>query len=163
MGQELTSSEVSVMSAFCYQQTLTRVAPATPKTGLISPVREPAAVCSGTPNNTNRSGRSIETTVCSQVDEGIVGLVGIVLKNLRTSTKLLLLCSMFVASIILATYSLIEEKQIAIGFVRKELVGAQYLESLRGVFHHLGRGLKGAARCAGASLDGSRTERAHRK
>jgi hypothetical protein len=34
---------------------------------------------------------------------------------------------MFVASIILATYSLIEEKQIAIGFVRKELVGAQYL------------------------------------
>src|SRR6476660_7183055 len=41
---------------------------------------------------------------------------------------------MFVASIILATYSLIEEKQIAIGFVRKELVGAQYLESLRGVY-----------------------------
>ena len=134
MGQELTSSEVSVISAFCYQQTLTRVAPATPKTGLISPVREPAAVCSGTPNNTNRSGRSIETAVCSQVDEGIVGLVGIVLKNLRTSTKLLLLCSMFVASIILATYSLIEEKQIAIGFVRKELVGVQSLESLRGVY-----------------------------
>ena len=63
-----------------------------------------------------------------------MGLVGIVLKNLRTSTKLLLLCGMFVASIILATYSLIEEKQIAIGFVRKELVGAQYLESLRGVY-----------------------------
>ena len=41
---------------------------------------------------------------------------------------------MFVASIILATYSLIEEKQIVIGFVRKELVGAQYLESLRGVY-----------------------------
>ena len=56
------------------------------------------------------------------------------LKNLRTSTKLFLLCSMFVASIILATYSLIEEKQIAIGFVRKELVGAQYLEFLRGVY-----------------------------
>ena len=63
-----------------------------------------------------------------------MGLVGIVLKNLRTSTKLLLLCSMFVASIILATYSLIEEKQIAIRFVRKELVGVQYLESLRGVY-----------------------------
>ena len=63
-----------------------------------------------------------------------MGLVGIVLKNLRTSTKLLLLCGMFVASIILATYSLIEEKQIAIGFVRKELVGAQHLESLRGVY-----------------------------
>ena len=41
---------------------------------------------------------------------------------------------MFVASIILATYSLIEEKQIAIGFVRKELAGAQYLESLRDVY-----------------------------
>ena len=63
-----------------------------------------------------------------------MGLVGIVLKNFRTSTKLLLLCGMFVASIILATYSLIEEKQIAIGFVRKELVGVQHLESLRGVY-----------------------------
>ena len=30
--------------------------------------------------------------------------------------------------------SLIEEKQIAIGFVRKELVGARYLEALRGVY-----------------------------
>jgi len=57
-----------------------------------------------------------------------------VFKNLRTSTKLFLLCGMFVGSIILATYSLIEEKQIAIGFVRKELVGAQYLEALRGVY-----------------------------
>lgn len=55
-------------------------------------------------------------------------------KNLRTSTKLFLLCGMFVGAIILATYSLIEEKQIAIGFVRKELVGAQYLEALRGVY-----------------------------
>ena len=55
-------------------------------------------------------------------------------KNLRTSTKLFLLCGMFVGSIILATYSLIKEKQIAIGFVRKELVGAQYLEALRGVY-----------------------------
>ena len=63
-----------------------------------------------------------------------MGLVGIVLKNLRTSTKLLLLCGMFVVSIVLATYSLIEEKQIAIRFVRKELVGVQYLESLRGVY-----------------------------
>jgi hypothetical protein len=57
-----------------------------------------------------------------------------VFKHLRTSTKLFLLCGMFVGSIILATYSLIEEKQIALGFVRKELVGAQYLEALRGVY-----------------------------
>ena len=55
-------------------------------------------------------------------------------KNLRTSTKLFLLCGMFVGAIVLATYGLIEEKQIAIGFVRKELVGARYLEALRGVY-----------------------------
>ena len=41
---------------------------------------------------------------------------------------------MFVAAIVLATYSLIREKQIAIEIVRKELVGAQYLEALRGVY-----------------------------
>ena len=43
------------------------------------------------------------------------------------STKLFLLCGMFVGAIILATYSLVEEKQIAIGFVRKELIGARYM------------------------------------
>jgi signal transduction histidine kinase len=57
-----------------------------------------------------------------------------VFKNLRTSTKLFLLCAMFVGAIILVTYSLIEEKQIAIGFVRRELGGAQYLEALRRVY-----------------------------
>ena len=55
-------------------------------------------------------------------------------KNLRASTKLFLLCGMFVGAIILATYGLVEEKQIAIGFVRKELVGARYFEALRGVY-----------------------------
>ena len=55
-------------------------------------------------------------------------------KNWRTSTKLFLLCGMFVGAIFLATYGLVEEKQIAIGFVRKELVGAWYLENLRGVY-----------------------------
>ena len=55
-------------------------------------------------------------------------------ENLRTSTKLVLLCGMFVGAIILATYSLVEEKQIAIGFVRKELIGVRYLEALRGVY-----------------------------
>ena len=62
------------------------------------------------------------------------GLVRVVFKDLRTSTKLFLLCSMFAGAIILATYSLIEEKQIAIGFVRKELAGTQYLDALRGVY-----------------------------
>ena len=55
-------------------------------------------------------------------------------ENLRTSTKLVLLCGMFVGAIILATYSLVEEKKIAIGFVRKELIGVRYLEALRGVY-----------------------------
>lgn len=62
------------------------------------------------------------------------GLDWAVFKNLRTSTKLFLLCGMFVGAIILATYGLVEEKQIAIGFVRKELVGARYFEALRGVY-----------------------------
>jgi signal transduction histidine kinase len=52
-------------------------------------------------------------------------------KNLRTSTKLILLCTMFIISIAAATYSLIAEKQIAIAFARKELVGSRYLATLR--------------------------------
>ena len=55
-------------------------------------------------------------------------------KNLRTSTKLLLLCGLFVGSIVLATYSLIREQQIAINFVRQELLGTQYLGKLRAVY-----------------------------
>lgn len=55
-------------------------------------------------------------------------------KSLRTGTKLLLLCSVFVGALVVATYSLIAEKQIAINFVRKELVGVEYLEALRGVY-----------------------------
>jgi signal transduction histidine kinase len=57
-----------------------------------------------------------------------------VFKNLRTGTKLLLLCSLFIGSIVLATYSLIREKQIAIDFVRQELLGTEYLEKLRPVY-----------------------------
>lgn len=55
-------------------------------------------------------------------------------KNLRTSTKLLLLCGVFVGALVVATYGLVAEKQIAIHFVRKELVGVQHLERLRGVY-----------------------------
>ena len=54
------------------------------------------------------------------------------LKSLRTSTKLLLLCSVFVGALAVANYSLVAEKQIAIQFVRKELVGVEHLEALRG-------------------------------
>jgi signal transduction histidine kinase len=55
-------------------------------------------------------------------------------KSLRTSTKLLLLCSVFVGALVVATYGLVAEKQIAIHFVNKELVGVQYLDALRGVY-----------------------------
>ena len=85
-----------------------------------------------------RGGHRVQGTLCSQLNARaslqLCGLDWAVFKNLRTSTKLFLLCGMFVGAIILATYSLIKEKQIAIGLVRKELVGAQYLEALRGVY-----------------------------
>ena len=41
------------------------------------------------------------------------------------------MCSLFIGSIMVATYSLIREKQIAIDFVRQELLGTQYLANLR--------------------------------
>ena len=55
-------------------------------------------------------------------------------KSLQTSTKLLLLCGVFVAALVVATYGLVAEKQIAIHFARKELVGVQRLELLREVY-----------------------------
>ena len=55
-------------------------------------------------------------------------------KNLSTSTKLFILCSAFIVAIVVAIYSLVAEKQIAIEFARKELVGVHYFESLRGVY-----------------------------
>ena len=55
-------------------------------------------------------------------------------KNLRTSTKLLFLCSMFITAIGVTTYSLIAEKRIAIDFARKELVGTRYLAAIRGIY-----------------------------
>ena len=55
-------------------------------------------------------------------------------KNLRTSTKLVILCGMFVISVGATTYSLVAEKQIAIEFARKELVGSRYLATVRGIY-----------------------------
>jgi signal transduction histidine kinase len=55
-------------------------------------------------------------------------------KNLPTSAKLLLLCSVFVVSIVALTYGLVAEKHIAIQFVRKELIGVHYLEELSRVY-----------------------------
>jgi len=52
-------------------------------------------------------------------------------KNLRTGTKLILLCAMFIISIGATTYNLVAEKRIAISFARKELVGSKFLAALR--------------------------------
>jgi signal transduction histidine kinase len=54
-------------------------------------------------------------------------------KNLRTSTKLILLCAMFIISLGVTTYSLVAEKQIAVSFARKELMGSKFLATLRGI------------------------------
>ena len=55
-------------------------------------------------------------------------------RNLGTSTKLFILCGTFIVAIAVAIYSLVVEKQIAIDFARKELVGLRYFESLRDVY-----------------------------
>jgi len=55
-------------------------------------------------------------------------------RNLSTSTKLLLLCGLFVLSLAVTAYSLVAEKQIAIQFARKELIGSRYIAALRPVY-----------------------------
>jgi signal transduction histidine kinase len=57
-----------------------------------------------------------------------------VFRNLRTGTKLALLCAVFIAAIAATTYSLVAEKQIAIAFARKELVGTKYLTTVRDIY-----------------------------
>jgi hypothetical protein len=54
-------------------------------------------------------------------------------KRLRTSTKLILLCAMFIISVGVTTYSLLTEKRIAISFARKELISSKFLAALRGI------------------------------
>ncbi|MGI9482053.1 MAG: sensor histidine kinase [Hyphomicrobiales bacterium] len=54
--------------------------------------------------------------------------------DLRTGTKLVILCSMFIAALVATTYSLIAEKQIAIKFARKELIGTRYIEAAHNVY-----------------------------
>ncbi len=55
-------------------------------------------------------------------------------RNLSTSTKLLVLCGLFVLSLAVTAYSLVTEQQIAIQFASKELVGSQYIAALRPVY-----------------------------
>jgi C4-dicarboxylate-specific signal transduction histidine kinase len=55
-------------------------------------------------------------------------------KNLRTGTKLVILCATFIVAIGVTTFSLIAEKQIAIDFAKNELVGTQYLTAVRAIY-----------------------------
>src|SRR5258708_7858472 len=55
-------------------------------------------------------------------------------KNLQTSTKLLILCGLFIVSLGVVSYQLIVEKRVTIGFARKELVGNRYLSTLREIY-----------------------------
>src|SRR5262245_15636387 len=55
-------------------------------------------------------------------------------RNLRTSTKLLILCGTFSVSIGVPVYALVAEMQIAIAFARKELVGSRYLVTVREIY-----------------------------
>ena len=56
-------------------------------------------------------------------------------KNLPTSVKLLVLCATFIISVGVPIYELVREKQIAIDFARKELVGSRHLSSVRDVYN----------------------------
>jgi signal transduction histidine kinase len=54
-------------------------------------------------------------------------------KNLRTSTKLFILCAAFVISVGVSVGAVVMEKRIAIDFARKELAGSRYVATLREV------------------------------
>ncbi len=55
-------------------------------------------------------------------------------RDLRAGTKFLILCLMSLALTSVATYALLVEKQIAINFARKELVGSKYLALLQSLY-----------------------------
>ena len=81
----------------------------------------------------------------AEVSEGAARQSLSMFKSLRTSTKLLLLCIVFVGALVVTTFGLVAEKQIAIDFVRKELVGVRHLEALRGSLRHDSDGKPGRA------------------
>src|SRR5262245_3324395 len=58
-------------------------------------------------------------------------------RNLSTTTKLIVLCGAFIIAIAVAIYTLVAEQQIAIEFAKKELIGAHYVEAIRGVYSRL--------------------------
>ena len=69
-------------------------------------------------------------------------------KTFPPATKLFILCATFLISIAVPIYGLVTEKRIAIDFSRKELLGSQYLGTLREIYAAvLADGLDGQA-CA---------------
>ena len=76
-------------------------------------------------------------------------------KNLSTSRKLFILCSMFVIALGVTTYSLVTEKLIAIEFARKELAGNRYLDTIRRIYEAIliGRSSPGGTASSGLSAD----------
>jgi signal transduction histidine kinase len=55
-------------------------------------------------------------------------------RDLRARTKFLILCGVCLVLTSVATYALLVEKQIAINFARRELVGSKYLALLRPIY-----------------------------
>ena len=55
-------------------------------------------------------------------------------RDLRAGTKFLILCATSLALTSVATYALLAEKQIAIDFAHRELVGSKYLALLRPIY-----------------------------
>lgn len=55
-------------------------------------------------------------------------------KDLRARTKFLILCATSLALTSVATYALLVEKQIAIDFAHRELIGSKYLALLRPIY-----------------------------
>ena len=55
-------------------------------------------------------------------------------RDLRARTKFLILCGVCLLLTSVATYALLVEKQIAINFARRELVGSKYLALLRPIY-----------------------------
>ena len=55
-------------------------------------------------------------------------------RDLRARTKFLILCGVCLLRTSVATYALLVEKQIAMNFARRELVGSKYLALLRPIY-----------------------------
>ena len=55
-------------------------------------------------------------------------------KDMRTGTKLLVLCGTFIVAILVPVYALVAEKRLAVDFARKELSGSRYLTAVRAAY-----------------------------